>query len=67
MNNFTNIKMINDTPTYKTFKHLSLRKLTNEKYHKKINKFYYDNSQGTNQKIKRRKSSCLVKKTHNNA
>jgi len=55
--------MSNDTPRYKTFKHLSLRKLTNKKkkHHKKINKLYYDNSQGTSQKIKEY-SSFLVRK-----
>jgi len=61
MNNFTKIKMSNETPRYKTFKHLSLRKLTHEKHHKKINKLYYDNSQGTSQKIKEY-SSFLVRK-----
>jgi len=44
--------MINDTPRYKTFKHLSLRKLTNEKQHTKTNKLYYDNNQETNHKTK---------------
>ena len=52
LNNLTRIKMTNDTTRHKRFKHLSFRKLTNEKQHTKINKPYYDNNQETNHKIK---------------
>ena len=44
--------MTNDTTRHKRFKHLSFKKLTNEKQHIKINKLYYDKNQETNHKIK---------------